>query len=107
MYNVWKAALPRVEPRPVLAARGDIFGDGNDAGYMRVTRDRQWAADQPRGLGQPPTGAAHLRLDHLADVNGGIAAGEALGKAAAGRQRQRGPVGLRQQRAKAQVGEFV
>ena len=86
MHDVREAAPARVKPRPVLAARRDVLRHGHDARHAGVARDRERSADQPRRLREPPAGAAHLRLDHLADIDGGLAAGEALGEAAADRR---------------------
>src|SRR6266568_5008722 len=107
MHNVRKAAATRVKPGPVLAFRCHVLGHGDDARRVRVARDRQRAADQARGLRQQKAGAAHLRLEHFADVNRCVAASEALGKSAADRKRQRIPVSFGHQRAEAQVAEFV
>ena len=53
MHHLREAAPARVEPRPVLAARRHVLGHGDDARRMRVARDRQRPADQPRGLREP------------------------------------------------------
>src|SRR5262249_18811504 len=61
----------------------------------------------PERLRQPPAGAAQPRLDHLAAVHDGVAAGETLGEAVADRRRQRRPVGIADQRAEAQIAQEI
>src|SRR5262249_43605363 len=55
----------------------------------------------------PPRGPRRRGLAPLAAVRGGVAGGETRGEAVAERRRQRGPVGIADQRAEAQIAQEV
>ena len=105
VHDLRKTLPARVEPGPDLAAGRHVLGDRDHARHMSVAADRERRADQPRRLRQQPTGRAGARLENFADIDHGAAVGEPPRKPAPDRERQRRPVGIRDQRAEAQVTE--
>jgi hypothetical protein len=106
MHHLRKPGAARVEPRPMLALRRDVLGDSDATRCVRIARDRQRAADQPRGLREQPARAAHLRLDDFADVDDSRTACEALRKPAADGGGKRHPLRLAHQRAEPQIADI-
>src|SRR5262245_3772424 len=114
MDHLREALAARIEPRPDLAAHP--LRDRHQAGGMgareaaartvSIAGQRQWAADQTCGLGEPPAGAAHPGVQDLAGVDHRASAHEPLAEAAADRERQRGPVLVGHQRAEAHIAQL-
>src|SRR5690349_20152690 len=92
-----------VDARPDLSSGRGIFGDADDARDMGFAAGRQRPADQPGKLHKQPAGAAHGVFQDLADINGGGALSEALGKAMTDRRGKFGPFGFAEKGAKAKV----
>src|SRR5262245_10194170 len=106
MDHLRKRAAAAIEAGPDLTANGAILGDGHHCRGMCAARERQRAADQPQRLREPPAEGAHAGLEHLAGVDRGRAVGEALTETAPDALRQRGPVRLGKQRAKARIADL-
>src|SRR5215204_697095 len=80
MDDLRKAVAARADAGPYLAAARRILGHRHDHRDTGLGARRQRPADDPRELRQPPAGAAETRLLHRADIDDGLAIGEALGE---------------------------
>ena len=49
---------------PILAVSRAILGDADGRGHGGIAAQRQWCADQPRGLRQQPACRRHPAFDH-------------------------------------------
>ncbi len=100
-----RETIAHVEARPDLPAGGDVLRHGHDARTVLAAVGWQRCADEAGGLDEAPAGPAHPGFQHLADIDGGVAAAQALAEAAANRRRQGGPVLLGQQCAEAKIAK--
>src|SRR6266568_4033856 len=105
MDDLRKAVAARADTGPDLAAARRILGHRYDHRDTGLGACRQRPADDPRELRQPPAGAAKARLLYCADIDDGLAIGEALRKTPPDRQRQPAPILVGQQIVEAVVVE--
>src|SRR5262249_22885474 len=116
MDDLWKALSARIEARPDLTAGGHVFRHRHHACDMyrwdacasdlSVAGQRQRAADEPRGLSEPPARPAHPGSHDCAGIDDRLPAGEAPAEAAADREWEREPFRFRHQRAEAEITQF-
>ena len=105
MDDLRKAVAARADAGPDLAAARRILRHRHDHRDAGLGAGRQRPADQARGCASHQPVAAEAGLVDLADIDDGLAVGEALGKAPPDRERQPAPILVGQQRAEAVVVE--